>query len=48
MEARSYTMKYKAYKKKEAERLIIGLKSQMEDIQDYNEEKDIAKLGLLK
>ena len=41
-------MKYEAYKKNEAERLINGLKSQIEEIQDSNEEEDIAKLCILK
>ena len=48
MEARSYTMKYKAYKKKEREMLTNGLKRQIEGIQDSNEEEDMTKLEMLK
>ena len=48
METRSYTMKYKAFKKKESERLAHGLKTQIKEILDSDKAKDVTKLGLLK
>ena len=48
MEGRSYTMKYKAYKKKEREMLTNGRKGQIEEIQDSNKEEDVTKLKMLK
>ena len=47
METRSYTKMYKAFKKREMERLTNVLKKQIEEIQDSNKEEDIAKQGLL-
>ena len=47
MEARNYTMKYKAYKKREREMLANGLKAQINEIQDSNEEEDVNKLEML-
>ena len=48
LEANSYSMKYTASKKREAERIINELNIQIKDIQDSNEEEDVTKLGLLK
>ena len=41
-------MKYKAYKKSESECIINGLKNQIKELQDDDNEDDVAKLGLLK
>ena len=48
MEVRSYTMKYKAFKKREKELLMIGLRAQINELQDSNELMDTEKLEVLK
>ena len=48
LEVRSYTLKYKAYKKIESERTVNGLNNQIEKLQDYDKEDYIPKLELLK
>ena len=48
MEIRSFTLKYKAFKKKEKELMLKNLREQLDDIQNSNESDDITKLKMLK
>ena len=48
MDVRSYTLKYRACKHRQYDSLINGLKTQIEELQESDEDNDIKKLILLK
>ena len=48
MEVRSYSMKYKVFRKSEKELLLNGLRAKIDEIQESNAEADVVKLEALK
>ena len=47
LEARSYSMKYKAFKKREREMVIRNLRQQIDEVQDSKDSEGIVRLQLL-